>query len=80
MSNIDPRLIKIFQEHFSLTPEEVNLDPNTRQVEAWDSLEHLKLILKIEKTFNVRFNLVQISQMTSLISIQNALNKSKNFE
>ena len=38
-------------------------------VESWDSLSHLALVLEIEHRFNVRFTTEQIPQLTSVRAI-----------
>jgi acyl carrier protein len=42
-------------------------------IEPWDSLGHLQLIMEIEQRFDVRFHIDQIPNLTSLVAIEDAL-------
>jgi acyl carrier protein len=59
------RLQQVFDSVF---PSKVNLraDLSAHMVDEWDSLLHVKLILAVEKEFQIRFTLPEIS------SFQNA--------
>jgi acyl carrier protein len=48
-------LVKIFREVFD--DEEINLSDETTasDIDGWDSLSHVNLILVIEKKFNIKF-------------------------
>ena len=37
--------------------------------EAWDSLAHINLLLKIEKKFKIKFTMREISELTSFKKI-----------
>lgn len=54
------RLQRIFD---SIFPSKVNLreDLSAHMVEEWDSLLHVKLILAVEKEFQIRFTLAEIN-------------------
>ena len=50
-----------------------NIPDNASQknLEAWDSLQHLNLAVELEDAFNVEFTPDEISKMTSLETILN---------
>jgi len=54
-SEILARLQDVFDDVF---PEEVIVTPelSAKDVEEWDSLVHISLIVAVEKTFGVRFH------------------------
>lgn len=53
-----------------ITPQTISDD-----VEEWDSLGHIRLILKIESEFNTKFNIVDIPKLTSVAAIITELKK-----
>jgi acyl carrier protein len=49
------RLGEIFSEVFDQEPEELAPELRIEDVDGWDSLSHVRLILTIEKTFKIKF-------------------------
>ena len=43
-------------------------------LEAWDSLKHMDLVVSIEQAFNIELTLDEIIIMTSVIAIKRVLN------
>ena len=65
-SEIYVRLSEIFQDVFDddsiiLTPE-----LSAKDVQGWDSLTHIRLILAVERAFKVRFSTSEISRLQSV--------------
>jgi acyl carrier protein len=61
--------LKQLSEIFSSAFEEkivLNADSGKENLEQWDSLKHLHLILELEEQLNVRFNSEEIEQMTNV--------------
>lgn len=52
-------------------------NPSQNNVEQWDSLRHLNLIIELEMEFNVEFEPEQIAQMKSLQEIEEILSLQK---
>lgn len=67
------RLIKIASEVFQVPEESLTLETGMGDIEAWDSLGHLRLMMEIEQEFAARFSTEQLRQLTSLAEIQEAL-------
>jgi acyl carrier protein len=51
-----------------LDDEDLAIAPDTsqRNLEAWDSLAHIRLISGIENEFDIQFSLAEIEQITSV--------------
>ena len=60
------RLTKVFQDVFD--DDEIVLTDNTsaKDIEDWDSLEHINLIAAVEKEFKMRFTMEEVSGMKNV--------------
>ena len=63
---INKGLEEIFQETFE--DEEIVLtdDTTAEDIEEWDSLMQIRLLIKIEKKFNLRFNPIEIAELENI--------------
>ena len=52
-------------------------NPSQGNVEQWDSLRHLNLIIELEMEFDTEFEPEQIAQMKSLQEIEDILSLQK---
>ena len=63
MSDVRAKLEMVFREVFR-DPSLVLRDEMTADdVDGWDSLEHINLIIAVERTFGVRFATAEIAKM-----------------
>jgi acyl carrier protein len=60
------KLTLIFQD--ILDDDDLKLSPETtaRDVENWDSLNHVRLMLTVEKTFGVKFSAAEIGRLKNV--------------
>ena len=65
----------IIANHFKMKQEEISCESSVDSIGDWDSLEHIKLILKIESGYKVKFSLEVIPRLTSVKIIQEELEK-----
>jgi acyl carrier protein len=58
-----------------LDDEDLVIGPDTSQknLKAWDSLAHIRLISGIESEFDIQFNLTEIEQLTSVTQLVQAI-------
>jgi len=54
--DIEERVKAILSEVFDLPASQVGADTSTDTVEAWDSLQHLSLVLALEEEFGIHFD------------------------
>jgi acyl carrier protein len=73
-------LISIMSEVFETNLKEFDGDIKQENIENWDSLSHLTLVVELEEFFSVSFEPDEISEMNSIQKIQNILQKKKNAE
>jgi len=60
---------KVMGELFGLTPGEIPDDATMEGLEAWDSLNHMELMLVIEIEFGVRISTTAMLDLVSLDAI-----------
>ena len=59
-------LNEVFQEVFD--DESIVVKPETTadDIEDWDSLEHINLVVAIENCFNIKFNMNEVTTMKNV--------------
>lgn len=67
------RMTEVFRD--VLDNETVTLARETTadDIEEWDSLSHITIIVAIEKEFNVKFNLADIKQLRNIGEFENLI-------
>jgi acyl carrier protein len=61
MTNTLEKLNQVFQDLFDDDELEVNRDTQAEDVEGWDSVTHVSLMIKVEKVFGLKFTSAQVS-------------------
>lgn len=67
------RLTEVFRETFEDDALEIGPDTTAEDVDAWDSLTHVQLMVAIEETFGIQLNtgevagLANVGEMAALI-------------
>jgi acyl carrier protein len=63
------KIVEIMSEVFELPVNEFPTEIKQENIENWDSLRHLNLIVELEETFDKSFEPEEISEMTSIEKI-----------
>jgi acyl carrier protein len=66
MSDVLSRLNQVFQDVFD--DDELTINPETAapDVEGWDSLMHVTLVVNVEKAFGVRFSSSEVAALKNV--------------
>ena len=66
VNNTLQQLVPIFQD--VLDDESLAIDATTtaQDVDGWDSLAHIRLVVSIEKAFSLRFSAAEISELQNV--------------
>ena len=74
---IEPRDIvrNLMGEIFNCDPHTIDSATTMESLEAWDSLQHLNLILALEETLDERFTTDEVTDMTSFDEIMAVLQR-----
>ncbi len=65
-AKIRQRLGEIFREVFDDEAIEVHDAMTSKDVEEWDSLNHINLIVAVERDFKVKFTLKEVSGLANV--------------
>lgn len=60
------KLNPVFRDVFDDDEITVNDATTAADIEDWDSLEHINLVVAIEKCFGVKFNIGEVSSMKNV--------------
>jgi acyl carrier protein len=60
------RLTKIFEDVFDEDSIVVTSELSAKNVEAWDSLTHIRLMLTVEKAFKIKFSTSEVGQLQNV--------------
>jgi acyl carrier protein len=55
-ATVKPRLTKVFRDIFDDPGLQIEDSTTASDIEAWDSLTHIDLIVQVEKEFGVKFS------------------------
>ncbi len=56
----------VFREVFDDQSISINDGTTSEDIEDWDSLEHINLIVAIENTFNIKFNMGEVNKFKNV--------------
>jgi acyl carrier protein len=60
------RLSEVFQNVFDDDSIEVTPELSAKDVDGWDSITHIRLILTVEKAFKVKFSTSEVGKMANV--------------
>ncbi|MBM3145497.1 MAG: acyl carrier protein [Chloroflexi bacterium] len=67
------KLYKLIGDILNIRSEDISDDLTMREIETWDSLKHMELIVSIEREYDVQLTFEEIVQMQSVQAIKNIL-------
>ena len=79
-NNIKEKLQSVFVDVFDDEDLTISNSANSNDIEEWDSLNHIALVLSIEKCFNIRFmtgevlSLKDVGEMIQLLEEKTSIN------
>lgn len=60
------RLNNVFRDVFDDDSITVNADTTSSDIEDWDSLEHINLVVAVEQEFGIKFNMNEVTTMKNV--------------
>ena len=68
---------KNFLSIFKLKKDKYNLNLSKKNTDEWDSINHLNLMLSLEKVFDINFSHKEFINLTSIEKIEKAIKNKK---
>ena len=66
VKNTLQRLVPIFQDVLDDDSLAIDATTTAQDVDGWDSLAHIRLVVSIEKAFSLRFSAAEISELQNV--------------
>ena len=66
MDEIYSRLTDVFHDVFDDDTISVSPDTTAEDVPEWDSLSHIRLVLTVQKTFNIKLSAAQTANLKNV--------------
>ena len=66
MRDLSTELTDIFRDVFEDDDLIIGRETTAKQVEGWDSLQHVSLILRVERHFGIRLSSANVADMNSV--------------
>ena len=63
------RIIEVVSKCLNLKAEDLNINSSRKNIKKWDSLNQVKIMIQIEKNFNVKINPKDYERITSIKNI-----------
>lgn len=63
----------IFEDVIDEGKVELSLDTTAKDVEGWDSLNHVQIIYAIEQKYGIKFNLTEIQSLNNVGDLVNLI-------
>jgi acyl carrier protein len=63
---IEHSLTQIFRDVFDDDNIALRPDLSAKDVDAWDSLTHIRLILTVEREFHIRFTVTEVGELKNV--------------
>lgn len=74
---MEEQVEQIVAEVFGLAKDEINNDISMQQLEVWDSLKHMELIVAIEEAFQLKLSFDDIVKMQNVLTIKEILQEKQ---
>lgn len=74
---MNSKLVKLLSDVFEIKENEITIDLVKDDIDSWDSLKQMDLVLSIENNYDISLEMEEIVKMSSLKSIVEII-ESKN--
>ena len=75
--SVDERLRRVFADVFGLDAETLKDDDSPHNVDGWDSVGHLNLVLALEGEFAIQFDVEEIPDLITFRAIRERITEAE---
>jgi acyl carrier protein len=75
MNDVQDRLADTIRDVFDDPTLQINRETTAADVEGWDSLTHINLIVAVEKEFRVRFTTAEVTSLKNVGDLIDAVGR-----
>ena len=72
---MDEKLQEVFRKVFSDNTIEINDDMDADDVESWDSMTHINMIIEVETCFGIKFRNAEIARLQCVGDLKRIIEK-----
>lgn len=65
-ANIYEKLTEIFRDIFDDDTIELQETTSSEDIDGWDSLEHINIVVAVEQTFSIKFTMDEVTGMKNI--------------
>lgn len=66
MEEIEKKVVNVIANSFNLDASKIKLSDTKKDIESWDSIGHLHLIMNIEAEFGIKLNTEDVVKIDSV--------------
>ena len=75
MESVQPKIYQLMSNVFEIQVEEISEDSSLDNIESWDSIRHLNLILAIEEEFGITIPDEEVGNLVNYKLIELTINE-----
>jgi acyl carrier protein len=64
--DVQEKVMQVVVNIFQVSPDKISIKTTSDDVEKWDSLNHINMILALEQEFGIRYDQEQVVSMLSV--------------
>jgi acyl carrier protein len=68
-----PRLNRVFQDVFDDDEITVSRETTAKDIDGWDSVMHVTLLVNVEKAFGVKFSSTEVANLKSVGELEDLI-------
>ena len=71
--DLHQQVVSIFADILQVDIDPLNGDISRKELDAWDSINHLRLVLELEEIFQISLSDQEVAELTSLREVETLL-------